>query len=81
MMNSKPEAMQEEDDEIPANIDFSKGVRGKFYHPNATFNLPVYLDMDVQHFLAELAAKKGVDMSDLANDILKKDIALIDALR
>ena len=24
--------------------DFSKGVRGKFYRPNAKFNVPVYLD-------------------------------------
>ena len=27
--------------------DFSEGERGKFYGPDATSNLPVYLDADV----------------------------------
>ncbi len=80
-MNSKPDQPQEGDDDIPANIDFSKGVRGKFYHANAKLNLPIYLDNEVQIFLSELATKKGVDMSDIANDLLKKDIALLDVLR
>jgi hypothetical protein len=29
------------DDDMPAEIDFSGGVRGKFYRPGATFNVPV----------------------------------------
>lgn len=29
--------------------DFSKGERGKFYHPGAELRLPVYLDAGVQH--------------------------------
>lgn len=32
------------DDDMPAEIDFSKGVRGKFSHPDEKFNLRVYLD-------------------------------------
>ncbi|MBI3712204.1 MAG: hypothetical protein HY253_04465 [Burkholderiales bacterium] len=80
-MNDKPDIKTESDDDTPANIDFSKGVRGKFYSPNAKLNLPVYLDEDVQAFLSALASKKGVDMSDIANDLLKKDIALLDVLR
>ena len=80
-MNSKPDQPQEDDDDMPANIDFSKGVRGKFYSANAKLNLPVYLDDEVQAFLSALASKKGVEMSDIANDLLKKDIALLDVLR
>ncbi len=30
---------------------FSKGVRGKFYHPEVVFNFPVYLEPDVAAFL------------------------------
>lgn len=30
------------DDDMPAEIDFSKGTRAKFYKPDATFRLPVY---------------------------------------
>ena len=33
----KPDVL---DDEMPAEINFSGGVRGKFYHPNARLNLP-----------------------------------------
>ena len=67
-----------EDDDIPAEIDFTSGKRGKFYRPNARLNLPVYLDADVQAYLAALAAKKGVPLSELANDLLKKDIAILE---
>lgn len=69
------------DDDIPAEIDFSKGTRGKFYHPGAKLNLPVYLDDQVQIRLAELANAKGIDFSALVNDLLKKDIELIEMTR
>ena len=68
-----------EDDDIPSEIDFSDGTRGKFHRPNARLNLPVYLDADVQAYLAALAARKGVPLSELANDLLKKDIAILEA--
>jgi hypothetical protein len=67
------------EDDLPAEIDFSSGSRGKFYRPNAQLNLPVYLDADVQAYLTALAARKGVQLSDLANDLLKKDIAILEA--
>ena len=66
------------DDDIPTEIDFSKGVRGKFFHPGAKFNLPVYLDEQVQARLSALANAKGVDFSALVNDLLKKDLELIE---
>ena len=69
------------DDDMPAEIDFSKGVRGKFFHPDAKFNLPVYLDDQVQTRLTALANAKGVDLSALVNDLLKKDIELIEMAR
>ncbi len=51
--------------------DFSKGVRGKFYQPDALFRLPVYLDEKVQTYLAARADAKGMDLSELVNDLLK----------
>ena len=36
------------DDEMPAEIDFSAGVRGKFFRPDAQINLPVYVDAGVE---------------------------------
>jgi hypothetical protein len=70
-----------DDDDLPEEIDFSGGTRGKFYRPNARLNLPVYLDPDVQAYLAALAARKGVPLSDLANELLKKDIAILEAVK
>lgn len=61
--------------------DFSKGVRGKFYKPDAVFRLPVYLDEKVQDYLAAKADAKGVELADLVNDMLKKDIELIEMAR
>jgi hypothetical protein len=61
--------------------DFSKGVRGKFYRPDAVFRLPVYLDEKVQSYLTAKADAKGIDLADLVNDMLKKDIELIEMAR
>jgi hypothetical protein len=69
------------DDDMPTEIDFSKGRRGKFFRPGTKLNLPVYLDDQVQSRLAALANAKGVDFSALVNDLLKKDIELIEMAR
>lgn len=61
--------------------DFSKGERGRFYKPDAVFRLPVYLDEKVERYLAAKADAKGVELSDLVNELLKKDIELIEAGR
>ena len=61
--------------------DFSKGVREKFFSEDAVFKEPVYLDDEVQDWLAERAESRGVDLSDLVNQLLKKDIELIEAGR
>ena len=63
---------------MPAEIDFSGAVRGKFHRPGAKLNLPVYLDED-QGYLAAVAARKGIAVSELANDLLKKDIAILES--
>jgi hypothetical protein len=57
--------------------DFSNAQRGKFYHPDAVFSFPVYLAPDVDDFLTKLAEKKQIDVQDLVNDWLRKDIRLI----
>lgn len=58
--------------------NFSKGVPGRFYKPDAVFRLPVYLDEKVQDYLAAKADAKGVELADLVNDMLRKDIELIE---
>ena len=68
-------------DDMPEEIDFSGGVRGKFYRPGAKLNLPVYLDTPVLTYLAERAKAKGIPLNELVNQLLKKDIELIEAGR
>ena len=36
---------------MKAEYDISKGERGKFYEPKAVFNLPIYLEKDVDEFM------------------------------
>ena len=67
--------------EIPEEISFSGGVRGKFYRPDAKLNLPVYLDAEVMAYLSAIASRKGVDLSALANDLLKKEIAILESVK
>ena len=68
-------------DDLPDEIDFSGGTRGKFYSANAKLNLPVYLDADVMAYLSEIASRKGVQLSTLANDLLKKKIAILESVK
>ena len=70
-----------DDDDIPAEVNFSGATRGKFYQPNLRLNLPVYLDAEVQAYLNVIAAKKGMPLSQLANDLLKREIGIIEAVK
>ncbi|MEI6415733.1 MAG: hypothetical protein WCP34_15945 [Pseudomonadota bacterium] len=65
------------DEDMPADIDFSSGTRGQFFRPGAQVQLPIHLDAQVQNTLASLANSKGIDISVFVNDLLKKDIELI----
>lgn len=66
---------------MKSEYDVSQGERGKFYRPDAQYHLPVYLEEEVLNYLRERALSKGVDLNDFINDILKKDIALIEAVK
>lgn len=54
--------------------DFSKGERGKFYHPDAKLNIPIYLDEEVSAFVDKIAAEKGLDRSSVVNELLRGDM-------
>jgi hypothetical protein len=58
--------------------DFSKGVRGKFYVPNAEFNLPIYLEPEIEEFICKLAKEKDVERSQIVNQFLRKDKEIIE---
>lgn len=60
--------------------DFSKAERGKFYNPEAHYNLPLYLEDDVLNYFTAKAKAKGVELNILVNDLLKKDMELIEGV-
>jgi hypothetical protein len=68
-------------DEMPTEIDFSKGTRAKFFTTDTRLSLPVYLDAAVQDYLAVRAKARGIEVAQLVNELLKKDIELIETLR
>ena len=61
--------------------DFSKGERGKFFRPNAELRLPVYLNAEVQNYLVERAAQKGVPLGEMVNALLKHEIEIIESVK
>lgn len=57
--------------------DFSKGVCGKFYHPDARLNLPIYLEKEVEEFIRKYAKEKNVDTETIVNEWLRNNIAVV----
>jgi hypothetical protein len=71
-----------EDDDMPAEIDFSKGVRG-LHHipPGARVMMPVSIEKSVWMYFSGKAEQQGVQLSELLTDVLKRDIEINEALK
>jgi hypothetical protein len=65
-------------DDMKDEYDFSKAERGRFYHKDAVLAPPVHLDPDVLAFLTARAQARGIPLDELVNELLKKDIELIE---
>ncbi len=65
---------------MKAEYDFSKGERGKFYHPEAVFSFPVYLEPDVNDFISRLAKEQEVDVQELVNEWLRANIRVVETI-
>ena len=66
---------------MKSEYDFSKGERGKFFRPNSELRLPIYLTADVQTYLAERAAQKGIPLGEMVNTLLRQEIQLIESVK
>jgi len=62
-------------------LSLANAVRGKFFKPNLRLIPPVRLDPEVVDFLATRAEARGITLNALVNQLLKKDIELIEAAR
>jgi hypothetical protein len=71
-----------DDNDTPAEIDFSKGVRGLHHIPSDTKVLmPVSIERSVWEYFSGRAERRGIDLSDLVTEVLKRDIEINEALR
>lgn len=61
--------------------EFKNAERGKFFRPGAVLRLPIYLEPEVQDYLAAKAQAKNIDLDDLVNDLLKQGIRIAESLR
>jgi predicted HicB family RNase H-like nuclease len=61
--------------------DFTGAVRGKFYRKDAELIPPVHLEPEVLNYLRARAEARGTSLNKLVNELLKKDIELIEAAR
>lgn len=58
--------------------DFSEGIRGKFYRPDAELNMPIYLEPEVAKFVERIASETKTNRSEVVNSLLKKDKEIIE---
>lgn len=70
------------DTEIALEIDLSKGRRGIHHIPKqAQVYLPVSIERSVWEYFARQAESKGVGLSDLLTDVLRRDIEISESLK
>ena len=63
---------------MKAEYDMSSAWRGVFYRKNSVLVPPVHLDPEVLKYLQARATARGTTLSKLVNELLKKDIELIE---
>ena len=51
-------------------------VRGKFYRGRT-----IYLTEELHVYLSAIAARKGISLNDLVNDLLNKEVAIMEAVK
>lgn len=77
-MNSQPI----DDDEMPAEIDFSAGTRGLHYVPaGSKIFLPASIEKGVWEYFAGKAEQRGIELSELLTEVLRRDIEINEALK
>jgi hypothetical protein len=76
-MSKKP---RKADGDMKDEYDFSGAERGKFFRKDAVLIPSVHLEPEILTYLQARAQARGTSLSKLVNDLLKKDIELIETL-
>jgi hypothetical protein len=59
--------------------DFSNAERGKFYRAGAQLTPPVHLDPEILSYLEARADALHKSLDEVVNDLLRKDIEIIES--
>lgn len=71
-----------QEDDMPAEIDFSKAVRGLHHIPaNAKVFVPAFIERGVWEYFFEKAERRGVGVSELLTEVLRRDIEINETLK
>ena len=74
--------MSSRDEDMPREIDFSRGVRGLHHIPrDAKVSMPVSIERSVWEYFSAKAERRGVDISELVTEVLRRDIEITEALK
>jgi len=46
-----------------------------------TLRLPVYLEEPLQEYLSAAAERKGRSLTELVNDLLRKEVAIVETIK
>jgi len=65
---------------MKSEYDFSEAERGKFFRKGAELRLPIYLDAELQQKLESIARMKGKDVGELVNQLMRKEVELLEEL-
>ncbi len=70
------------DEEMPVEIDFSNATRGRHHiSADAAVFLPASIEKSVWEYFSDKAERKGIGLSQLLTDVLKRDIEITEALK
>jgi hypothetical protein len=68
--------------DMPDEIDFSKGVRGLHHIPaGAKVLMPAAIERSVWEYFSGKAEERGMELSELLTEVLKRDIEIHEALK
>ena len=71
-----------EDNDMPAEIDFTQGVRGLHHVPlGARVLMPASIEKSVWVYFSGKAEERGIRLSELLTEVLKRDIEINEALK
>jgi len=76
-MNNRPA-----ENDIPDEIDLRTGVRG-LHHipPDAKVLMPVSIERSVWEYFSGKAEQRGIHLSDLVTEVLRREIEINEALK